>query len=124
MPSAPTRKMPMPPMPSSGFRMMSPCSAWKALQLASASRVTSVGAMNCGNSRIASFSGWSRSAARPVEDARAFALGLLEQVGGVEVLAVERRVLAHQHRVEVGQGDAHALAVDRLLDEPGVPSRR
>jgi len=36
--------------------------------------------------------------ARLVEDPRAFALGLLQQVGGVEVLAVERRVLAHQHR--------------------------
>ena len=37
--------------------------------------------MNCGNSRIASFSGWSRSAARLVEDARAFALGLLAAGG-------------------------------------------
>ena len=35
----------------------------EALAAPSASRVTSVGAMNCGNSRIASFSGWSRSAA-------------------------------------------------------------
>ena len=58
--SALTRKMPMPPMPSSGLRMMSWCSAWKA-RIAAAERVTSVGAMNCGNSRIASFSGWSRS---------------------------------------------------------------
>ena len=41
----------------------------------------SVGAMNCGNSRIASFSGWSRSAAGLVEDARAFALGLLAAGG-------------------------------------------
>ena len=57
----PTRKMPMPPMPSSGFRMMSRCSAWKRL-MSLASRVTSVGPMNCGNSRMASFSGWSRNA--------------------------------------------------------------
>ena len=40
-----------------------------------------------------SFSGWSRSLTRLVEHARALALGLLQQVGGVEVLAVGRRVL-------------------------------
>ena len=61
-PSAFTRKMPMPPMPSSGFRMMSPCSAWKAFTSA-ALRVTSVGGAYCGNCISASFSGWSRSAA-------------------------------------------------------------
>ena len=99
-PSGPTRKMPMPPMPSSGFRMMSRCSAWKRFTSA-ASRVTSVGPMNCGNSRIASFSGWSRSARGLVEDPGAFAFGLLQQVRGVEVLAVEGRVLAHQHRMHV-----------------------
>ncbi len=93
----------MPPMPSSGFRMMSWCSAWNA-RIAAAERVTSVGAMNCGNSRIASFSGWSRSKAALVEDLRAFALGLLQQVRGVEELGIERRILAHQHRVDVGQG--------------------
>jgi len=51
-----------------------------------------------------------------VEHARAFTLRLLEQVRGVEVFAVEGRVLAHDHRVEVGQG-AHAAMV---LDEPLV----
>ena len=61
-PSAPTLKMPVPPMPSRGFKMMVPCVAWKARMSASL-RVTKVGAMNCGNSRIASFSGWLRSAA-------------------------------------------------------------
>ena len=39
--------------------------------------------------------------ARPVEDARALALGGLEQVRRVHVLHVERRVLAHQHRREI-----------------------
>ena len=39
--------------------------------------------------------------ARPVEHARALALGELEQVRRVDVLHVERRVLAHQHRGEV-----------------------
>mmetsp|Transcript_21599 Transcript_21599/g.51231 ORF Transcript_21599/g.51231 Transcript_21599/m.51231 type:complete len:524 (-) Transcript_21599:4591-6162(-) len=60
-PSSLTRKMPMPPMPSRGLRMMSRCSAWKA-RISAGSRVTSVGAMNSGNSKIASFSGCSRSA--------------------------------------------------------------
>jgi hypothetical protein len=105
-------------MPSSGFRIASPCFAWKRFSSAG-SRVTRVGAMNWGNSRIASFSGWLRSAAGRLKTRRAFALGLLEQVGGVEVLAVERRVGAHQHRAEVGQGDAHPLALDRPLGEPG-----
>ena len=54
---------------------------------------------------MASFSGWSRSARRAVEHARAFALGLLEQVRRVEVLAVERRVLAHHDRVRIGERD-------------------
>ena len=36
-----------------------------------------------------------------VEHPGALALGLLQQVGGVEKFAVERRVLAHHHRVEV-----------------------
>ena len=39
--------------------------------------------------------------ARPVEDARALALGGFEQIGRVHVLHVERRVLAHQHRREI-----------------------
>ena len=62
------------------------------------SRVTSVGPMNWGNSMIASFSGMVAQCPGLVEHACAFALGLLQQVGGVEVLAVKRRVLAHQHR--------------------------
>jgi hypothetical protein len=57
--------------------------------------------MNCGNSMIASFSGWSRSARGLLNTRAPIALGLLQQVGGVEVLAVEGRVLAHQHGVEV-----------------------
>ena len=40
---------------------------------------------------------------RLVENARAFALGLAQQVGGVEVLAVEGRVLAHHHGVSLAQ---------------------
>src|SRR6185437_9130237 len=39
-------------------------------------------------------------APRPVEDARALALRRFEQVRRVDVLHVERRVLAHQHRRE------------------------
>ena len=48
--------------------------------------------------------------ARLVEDTRAFALGLLEQVRRVEVLAVERRVLAHHDGAEIGQRHRRRLA--------------
>ena len=41
--------------------------------------------------------------ARLVEDLRAVALGLLQQVRGVEIFAVKRRVFAHQHRAKVFQ---------------------
>ena len=56
-----TRKIWLPPMPSSGFRMASRCASTKASSGA-AWRVTSVGTANCGNSATASFSEWSRSA--------------------------------------------------------------
>ena len=54
---------------------------------------------------------------RRIEDARAFALGLRKQMGRVEVLAVERRVLSHQHRVGVGERHRRRR---RGLDEPGA----
>ena len=55
------RKMPMPPMPSSGLTMMSPCSAKKART--SAARVeTRVGAVNREKFKMASFSLKSRMA--------------------------------------------------------------
>ena len=38
---------------------------------------------------------------RLVENLRALPLGLLEQVGGIEVLAVKWRVLAHHHAIKV-----------------------
>ena len=98
-PSGPTRKMPVPPMPSSGLRMMSRCSAWKRLIARRVARHQ----RRRDELRELEDRELFRVVAqrrRPVEDARAFALGLLEQVGRVEVLAVERRVLAHQHRVE------------------------
>ena len=57
-----TRKMLAPPMPSRCLSTVSPCSSINAW-IRSGSRVTSVGATNCGNSVIASFSLWSRSAA-------------------------------------------------------------
>jgi hypothetical protein len=41
---------------------------------------------------------------RTIEDTGSLALGLLKQMGGVEILAVKRRVLAHQDRIEVTQG--------------------
>ena len=99
-PSAPTRKMPMPPMPSSGLRMMSRCSAWKRLILGVARHERRA-------DRSWETRGWRASrvvaAARQfVEDARLH-LGLLQQCRWREIFAVEGRILAHQHRVDIGQ---------------------
>jgi len=58
--SARTRKMPVPPMPSSGLRMASPMSSMKAFR-SCAARAMSVGAVNCANSVMAIFSEWSRT---------------------------------------------------------------
>ncbi|MNY73486.1 hypothetical protein D3C86_2122890 [compost metagenome] len=60
-PSALMRNTPAPPMPSSGFRMMSWCSLWKARRRASL-EATRVGAVNCENWAMDSFSLWSRMA--------------------------------------------------------------
>jgi hypothetical protein len=57
--SARMRNTELPPMPSSGFRTMSPCSARKA-RITSSLRVTTVGAVNCGKRAMASFSLKSR----------------------------------------------------------------
>jgi hypothetical protein len=56
--------------------------------------------------------------ARPVEDTCAFVLGALQQMGGVEELAVEGRVLAHEHGVEVAQGRDALLWRQRAFVEP------
>ena len=55
--------------------------------------------------------------ARAVEDARALALGAFEEVRRVHVLHVERRILAHHHRGELGepQDVAGALAIPRVV---------
>jgi hypothetical protein len=58
---------------------------------------------------------------RAVEDLRAFAPGLTQQMGGVEVLAVEGRVLAHQHRADVLQRQGPLTA---LLEPVGVGAAR
>ena len=59
--SARTLNMPLPPMPSSGLRMVSPSSSTKAWILCG-SRLTRVVAAYSGNSVMASFSEWSRIA--------------------------------------------------------------
>jgi hypothetical protein len=64
---------------------------------------------------MASFSEWSRID-RVVEDARAGLHGALQQPGGGDVFEVEGRVLAHQHRVEGGEGQGLLGAGD----VPGV----
>ena len=63
-------------------------------------RVISVGGMKCAKSSTNNFSGASRTAARVVDDQR-LARDPLEQIGGGDVADVERRVLPHQHDVDV-----------------------
>ena len=65
--------------------------------------------------------------ARTVEDARALALGLLQQVRGVEIFAVKGRVLAHHDGIEGVQGpDFSCFRVEPVLrfagqaDPPGL----
>ena len=106
-----TRKMLSPPMPSSGLRITSRCSSRKA-RIARRSRVTSVGAMNCGNSQdaellvvVAQRGGLLKTRAPCARPAPA--------AGAVDVLHVEGRVLAHQHRVERGQRRAARFSCAR-----------
>jgi hypothetical protein len=57
-----------------------------------------------------------------VEHPRAVALGLLQQVRGVEILAVKRRVLAHQDGVEVLQGHgARPVVLEPAVRVAGQP---
>jgi hypothetical protein len=56
-----TRKTERPPIASSGFRITSPLASMKSWS-SDSRRVTRLGAANCANSAMASFSLWSRSA--------------------------------------------------------------
>ena len=58
---------------------------------------------------------------RLVENLRALPLGLLEQVGGIEVLAVKWRVLAHHHAIKVFE--RLRPLIGRLLRR-GIPIER
>ena len=65
--------------------------------------------------------------ARAVENARAFSLGLLQQVGGVEVFAVKGRILAHHDGIELvqslhfgGFGGEPVLRFAGQADAPGL----
>jgi hypothetical protein len=49
-------------------------------------------------------------ALRSIHDERALELGALQDVSGVDVLHVERRVLAHQDRVQLGEARHARLA--------------
>ena len=97
-----TRKMPRPPMPSSGFNTTSPCSAANRRN-SPASRATRVGAMHCGNSSANSFSLQSRKRLRVVDHHHAAALGHFQHHGVVDELRIDRGILAHQHHVEFAQ---------------------
>ncbi len=46
----------------------------------------------------------------PVHDQRTLHLGAFEDIGRVDVLGIERRVLAHQDRVEVAEAGYHRRA--------------
>ena len=116
-----TRKIDAPPMPSSGLRIDVAVLRRRRRGSRIRSRVTSVGAVNCGNSRDRELLVVVAHRARIVEHARALALGELQQVGGVDVLHVEGRVLAHQHGVEVPPA-ACAVAASRRV--PVVRRRR
>ena len=102
---SPMRNTDVPPMPSSGLTTTSSCSSMNCA-ISAASRVTSVGEMNSANLRDRELLVVVADRARPVEHARAFALRAFEQVRRVHVLHVERRVLAHDHRRELGRAGA------------------
>ena len=132
-----TRKIDDPPMPSSGFRMTSPCSSMKP---AMSSRVARDQRRHGELGKLGDrpFFVVIANRARAVDDVRAFVLGSLEQVRGVDILHVERRILAHQHRVEPGQRyvrgsrcaipvvvvGAHLGASDARLGDAAAPTRR
>ena len=95
-------KMDLPPMPSSGFTTILPCSAANAV-MSAALRVISVGAQHCGNHAVNTFSFMSRRPCGRFATNAPCDLGALEDVGGVDVFGVERRILAHEHAVEFAQ---------------------
>ena len=72
------------------------CSSMNA-SISAVSRVTSVGAMNSANFAIASFSLWSRTARGRLKTRAPSRSARFEEVRRVDVLHVERRVLAHDH---------------------------
>ena len=61
-------------------------------------------------------------ALRAVHDQRARQLGALEDVGRVDVLGVERRILAHQHDVEVAE--RHDVGSPRVNQSLGIVAHR
>jgi hypothetical protein len=93
-----TRKIIVPPMPSSFFTMTSPCVSMKdcSSQVARDQGFGSEG----GKAQYREFFVPVAQGAWAVHHPRAFGLGALEQERGVVVLLVEGRVLAHEHPVE------------------------
>ena len=108
---------------------ISPCLAWNAFSSAS-ERVISVGGMNCAKSSTNNFSGASRTAARIVDD-QGLAGDPLEQIGGGDVADVERRVLPHQHDIDVAAevererlAGGEMIAGDRAAPSPARATAR
>jgi hypothetical protein len=97
-----TRKMLSPPMPSRRLRITSRCSSMKACTAPVARRQRRRDELR--EFEDAELLVVVAHRRRVVEHARALALGLRQQPHAGQVLHVERRVLAHQHRVEGGSG--------------------
>ena len=97
-----TRNTDVPPMPSSGFTTTS---SWSSMNCAIESHVARDERRRdeLAELRDRELLVVIADRARAVEDARALVLGAFEQVRRVDVLHVERRVLAHDHRAEVGE---------------------
>ena len=119
-----TRNISVPPIASSGLKITSPCSRWNSRSCA-ASRLTS--------SRRAALREAGREQLlvavaqrlRVVDHQAAVARARLEDVGGVDVLVVERRVLAHQHHVEPAERDLARLGRGRTsAPRRGAPAGR
>ena len=81
-------------------------------------RVSMVGGMNRAKSSTQTFSGALRTAAGIVDD-QGLVLDPLEQMRRGDVAEVERRILAHQHDVDIA-----AEVEDRELAQPEMIARR
>ena len=76
------------------------------------SRVISVGAQHSGNQAVYTFSFMSRRPCGSLQTSAPCSARPIQDVGAVDVLDVERRVLAHQDHVVIAQFGGNARAAD------------